>query len=448
MTKVAFLVLSLIVSIIALAAETPLLAQPVTLHEGDKLDAVVAIVGKRPIYKSSIDAQVQLVAMQRNVPLSADSLRALRQQILQSEIDHKVLLAQADKDSVVVTDQEVDERLDQQVKMWVQRLGSEAAVEKQLGKSVTELKLSPELRDRTREQILEEKERQRVAPASATVSRQDVQEFYNVYKDSLPSVGPQVELATIVKLAKPLTNQRERSRAFAESLLDSLHHGADFADLAKRYSEDPSAASGGELGSYFPRGAFVPAFEEAAFKLQPGQVSDVVETDQGFHIIKLIERRGEEIRVAQILVKPTVNALDKQAVRDSLEIIRQRALVGEDFGKLASEFSDDPETKTFGGALGRIRLEDLGTEQRSVVDSLKPGEISAPIQIAYPNGRTGFQIVKLVRQIPSHNVNLQEDYRDLEATAGQWKQMRDFQRWLSNARKSVYVDIRDLAQYY
>jgi peptidyl-prolyl cis-trans isomerase SurA len=424
-------------------------AQTVTLHEGDKVDAIVAIVGKRPIYKSSIDAQVQLIVMQRGgQPLSPDSLRALRQQILQTEIDHKVLLAQADKDSVVVTEQEVDERLDQQVKMWIQRLGSEANVEKQLGKSITELKMSPELRDRTREQILEEKERQRAVPVTGTVSRQDVKEFYNLYRDSLPTVPAQVELATIVKLAKPLANQKDRSRSLAQSILDSIRKGADFAEMAKRYSQDVSAAAGGDLGSYFPRGAFVPAFEEAAFRLQPGDVSNVVESEQGFHIIKLLERRGEEIRVAQILIKPSVNAVDKQAVHDSLELIRKRALAGEDFGKLAMEFSDDPETRSFGGALGRIRVEDLGSEQRAVVDSLKPGEISEPIQIAYPNGRTGYQIVKLVRTVPAHPVSLDEDYRDLEATAAQWKQLRDFQQWLAKARRSVYMDVRDLAQFY
>lgn len=424
-------------------------AQPITLHEGDKVDAIVGVVGKRPIYKSSIDAQVQLVVMQRGgQPLSADSLRALRQQILQTEIDHKVLLAQADRDSVVVTEQEVDERLDQQVKMWIQRLGSEANVEKQLGKTITELKMSPELRDRTREQILEEKERQRAVPMSSTVSRQDVQEFYKLYRDSLPTVPSQVELATIVKLARPLANQKERSRQLAQSIVDSIRKGADFAEMARRYSQDVSAANGGDLGSYFPRGAFVPAFEEAAFRLQPGDVSNVVETEQGFHIIKLLERRGEEIRVSQILIKPSVNAVDKQAVRDSLELIRQRALSGEDFGKLAMEFSDDPETRAFGGALGRIRVEDLGSEQRGVVDSLKPGEISEPIQIAYPNGRTGYQIVKLVRTVPSHPVNLEEDYRDLEATAAQWKQLRDFQQWLAKARRSVYIDVHDLAQFY
>lgn len=440
--------LPITVIIVALASVSQVSAQPVTLHEGDKVDAIIGIVGNRPIYKSSIDAQVQLVAMQRGVQLSPDTLRALRQQVLQSEIDHKVVLAQADKDSVVVTEQEVDDRLDQQIKMWVQRLGSEQNVEKQLGKSVNELRVSPELRDRTREQILEEKERQRAIPYNATVSRQDVEQFYSIYSDSLPMAPAQVELATIVKLAKPLANQKERSRQLAESLLDSLKQGSDFADLARRYSQDASAATGGELGSYFPRGAFVPAFEEAAFRLQPGQVSPVVETDQGFHIIKLLDRRGEEIRVAQILIKPTVNTLDRQAVRDSLELIRQRALAGEDFGKLAMEYSDDQETKSFGGALGRIRVEELGSEQKAVVDSLKPGEISEPIQIAYPNGRTGYQIVKLVRTIPAHNVSLTEDYRDLEATAAQWKQMRDFQQWLAKARQSVYVDVRDLAQYY
>ena len=424
-------------------------AQITPPKEGDRLDAVVAIVGKHPIYKSSIDAQTQLFLMQRGVGnATPDTVMQLRRQILESEIDQNILLAKADEDSVTVTDQEVDAQLDQLIKGYVQRLGSEAAVEKQFGRSVAELKASPDLRERTRENLIVQKERYKVLPPKENVSQQDVEQFYKLYKDSLPIVPPQAELATIVKLVKPLPNQKQRSLAFAKSLLDSLHQGADFADLAKRYSQHSTAASGGDLGTYFPRGTFLPEFEAAAFKLKPGEISDIVETEQGFHIIKMIDRRGEEIHVAQILVKPTVNAMDEQAVRDSLEIIENRASKGEDFAKLAQAYSDDQETKGLGGSLGRIRLEDLAPEQHEVVDSLKEGEVSQPIHIGYPNGQTGFQIVKIVRKIPEHKLSLTDDYRELETAATQWKQSQDFTKWLAEARKTLYINIHDLSTYY
>ncbi len=418
--------------------------------DGAKLDAVVAVVGKHPIYKSSIDAQTQLYLLQRGMTnVAEDTLQRLRKTILDVEIDAKTWLAKADEDSITVTDAEVDEVLDQRIRAYTQHFGSEAAVKAATGQSVAELKASPTIRDQARESLLTQKEQEKVLPRSTSISHQDVAEFYRIYKDSLPPASAGVELASIVKLVKVLPDQKARSRAFAKSLVDSIHHGADFADLAKRYSQHgESAASGGDLGNYFPRGTFLPEFEEAAFKLKPGEISDVVETAQGFHIIKLIDRRGEEIHVAQILIRPTINSSDEAAVRDSLLLIRDRAVQGEDFAKLAREYSDDPETKAFGGALGRSRLEDFGAEQRAMLDSLKEGDVSKPIRIAYPDGRAGFQIVKLLRKVPEHPVSLTEDYRELEAAAMQWKQSQDAQRWLANARKSIYINIHDLSQYY
>jgi peptidyl-prolyl cis-trans isomerase SurA len=424
-------------------------SQPPTIKDGSTLDAVVAVVGKHPIFKSSIDAQAQLFLLQRGVmDVSPDTMMALRKQVLESEINQKLLLAKADEDSVTVTEQEVDNQIDELIKGYVTRFGSEAEVERQFGHTIAELKASPDLRSRTRENLIVQQERYKVLPPTTNISRQDVEKFFQLYKDSLPVVGDEVELATIVELVKPLANQKEHSLDLAKSILDSLRHGADFALMAKRYSQDANASSGGDLGASYPRGTFLPAFEEAAFKLKPGEISDVVETVQGFHIIKLIERRGEEVHVAQILIKPTINSADEGAVRDSLLVLRDSAEHGADFAKLAENHSDDAETRSFGGTLGRIRLEDLAPEQRAVLDSLKVGGISDPIHIAYAANKTGFQIVKLIRKVPAHKPSLDEDYRELEAAALQWKQSQDLAHWLAHARTTIYVDVHDLSNYY
>jgi len=413
------------------------------------MDAVLAIVGKYPIFKSSVDGKLTLLLLQHNITsMSNDSLMILRKQLLDAEIDEKVLLAKADQDSIVASEAEVDDRLNQQIKMYVRQLGSEDAVEKQFGKSVAELKSSPELRDRARESIIIEQERYKAVPNSQTISRHDVEDFYRIYRDSLPQVGEEVELATIIKFVKPQTNQKERSRQFAQSLLDSLRNGADFATLAKKYSQHATAKSGGDLGEFYPRGTFLPEFEEAAFKLNKGEVSGVVETDQGFHIIKLLERRGEEIHVAQILIKPNASTADEEVARNQLLAIRERALKGEDFGKLATENSDDQETKFNSGMLGRLRIEDLAAEQREVVDSLKEGEMSMPLHIQLSKTITGYQIVKLVRKIPPHAASLQSDYRELEATALQWKSSKDLSDYVAKARQHIYIKKNDVTKYY
>jgi peptidyl-prolyl cis-trans isomerase SurA len=430
-------------------AATSASAQIKTLREGDKVDAVVAVVGRYPIYKSSIDGKIQIFLMQRNAThISDDTLKQLRKQLLDAEIDEKVMLAKADQDSINVTEAEVDDRMEQQIRLYVRQLGSEANVEKQFGRSVAELKSSPELRQRARESLMIEQERYRSIPASTSISRHDVEEFYHLYKDSLPSISAEVDLSTIMKFVKPQPNQKDRSKKFALSLLDSLQNGVDFATLARRYSQHSTAKNGGDLGDFYPRGTFLPEFEEAAFKLKPNEVSKVIETDQGFHIIKLIERRGEEIHVAQILIKPNANSADEEVARNELLALKARAEKGEDFGKLATESSDDPETKATGGMLGRLRVEDLAPEQREVVDSLKAGEISRPLHIALSKTLTGYQIVRLNARIPPHPVSLTQDYREIEATAMQWKQNRDLQKFIADARATVYIQSGDIESFY
>ncbi len=232
-------------------------------------------------------------------------------------------------------------------------------------------------------------------------------------------------------------------KSFAKSLVDSIRNGASFSDFAARYSQHSTAKTGGDLGGPYPRGTFLPDFESAAFKLKTGETSDPIETDQGIHIIKLLERKGEEIRVAQILLKPETSKNDEDSILYLIESLRTRAKNGEDFARLASEYSDDAESKNNGGTLGRVRIEELGAEQHSVIDSMQIGDISRPVKIAYSRTLTGYQIVKLIARIEPHQPSLKTDYRDLEALAMQWKMSQEMQKFVADSRKNVYVEIRD-----
>ena len=236
-------------------------------------------------------------------------------------------------------------------------------------------------------------------------------------------------------------------KALAKSLVDSLRSGADFTIFAARYSQHSTAKSGGDLGGPFPRGTFLSDFEAAAFKLKYGEISDPVETDQGIHIIKLLDRKGEEIRVAQILLKPTASKNDEDSILSLVQALGTRAKNGEDFARLAVEYSDDPESKNNGGSLGRVRVEELGAEQRAVIDSMQIGDVSRPVKIAYSRTLTGYQIVKLLDRIEPHQPSLKTDYRDLEALAMQWKMAKEMQKFVADARKNVYVEIRDPGKY-
>lgn len=422
-------------------------AQPKPLRDGEKLDAVIAVVGKYPVLKSTIETQL-IIALGNKSGVSPDTIARLREQILQTEIDQKVLLVRAEQDSTISTNEsEIDERLEERIRQYEQKFGSRAEMEKQFGKTVAEINSSPELRDRARESILIEKYRGTKFSRTPMVSKRDVEEFYTAYKDSLPRISAQVELATIVKLIKPDPKQKEKMKALAKTLVDSLRNGADFTVFAARYSQHSTANSGGDLGGPFPRGTFLTDFEAAAFKLKKGEVSDPVETDQGIHIIKLLERKGEEIRVAQILLKPTASKNDEDSILSLVQALARRAKSGEDFSRLATEYSDDPESKNNGGSLGRVRVEELGAEQRAVIDSMQIGDVSRPVKIAYSRTVMGYQIVKLMNRIEPHEASLAKDYRDLEALAMQWKMAKDFQKFVADARKNVYVEIRDPAKY-
>lgn len=435
----------ILLGLLAVLAPHAALAQPGgSIRDGQEIDGILAVVGKYPILRSTVDAQVQLALMSSGRhSVSADTLKLLHDQVLQTEIDQKAMLVKAEADTLItVTESEIDDQISDRIKQYQRQFGTQSEMEKAFGKTVEEIRHSPDLREKARQQLYIDKLRQEKFSKPPVISRHDVQEFYAYYKDSLPPVGEQVELSTLVKLIKPKVGELDRVKALARSIVDSVRSGGDFADFAKRYSQHPTASSGGDLGGPYPRGTFIPEFEAAAFKLRQNEISDPVETDQGIHIIKLLERRGEDIRVAQILLKASAGQADDDSVRRLVNDLRDSIINGADFARVAKTYSDDQETKENGGYLGKINLTDLGPEQREVIDSMKPGDISRPMKISFSKTVTGYQIVKLMQRISTHVPTVDGDYRELEYAAGQWKQMRDYQKFVADARKDVYIDIR------
>ncbi|MDT8325567.1 MAG: peptidylprolyl isomerase, partial [Bacteroidota bacterium] len=232
----------------------------------------------------------------------------------------------------------------------------------------------------------------------------------------------------------------EAARAKAERILDSVRAGASFEDMARAYSDDAgSARNGGNLG-LARRGVFVKEFEEAAFALEPGDVSDVVETQFGFHIIKLIEKKGEAVRPQHILIKIEKTGESDQATIDSLNALRTRILAGEDFEELARRYSEDEETAKFGGSLGAVEVPELSDEMKTVQQELEEGEISEPVKITM--GRDyAYAIIKLQRRIPQHRATLEDDYQRIANFAKIFKQNREYKEWIEQIKKNVYWKI-------
>lgn len=398
------------------------------------IDRIIAVVDKEIITESELQERTTLVAMQNRMDPSAPELR---QQILDGMIAEKLVLAQAIIDSVVVTDEEVSKALEQQLQNLIRQAGSERLVEEYYGMPVSRIRR--EFRDDIRKQLLVQRIRQ-TREAGISISRREVEEFFEAFQDSLPTVPDQYQLSNIFLVPKPDSSIEQTRRTFLRAILDSIRQGGDFADFARRHSQDPTASAGGDLG-WAKRGTFVPEFERVAFSLAEGGISDIVQTEFGLHIIQLLERRGESVHARHILLRLEKGAASDSSTVETLRALRARALAGEDFADLARTYSDDEETKPLGGDLGTVTLDQLEPEFGRLVETLKEGEISEPVRVNLKN-TYGFQIVLVRKKIPGHTMNLTDDYRRIEQFALFVKRNRKNTEWIEDLKKSIYWELR------
>ncbi len=411
------------------------MASSLLAQDRQVLDRIVAIVGGEIITESELTLQTTQVAVQNRLN-PADS--ALRHRVLEAMISDKLILAQAQLDSISITDDEVTQALDQQLQYLEKNYGSRERLEQAAGMPLSKIKR--EFRDDIKNRLMIERLKQ-TKFGDLQISRREVEEFFNTFKDSLPQVPEQVELRQIVLYPKVTSEYKSNSRKKAEELLDSLKHGADFSALARTYSEDAgSAKNGGDLG-LVRRGIFVKEFEEASYALEPGQISGIVETQFGFHIIKLLEKKGEAIRPQHILIRMAKTGESDSTVINSLNIFRQRILKGEDFTEIAKRSSEDEETKAFGGWLGVIEVPRLSDELHQAEQNLQPGNISTPIKLKLGNDYA-YSIIQLMQRIQPHAMSLQQDYQRVEQLAKVFKQNKLYSEWLEKIKGNIYHELK------
>jgi peptidyl-prolyl cis-trans isomerase SurA len=409
----------------------------VILSAQEVLDKIVAVVDDEIILKSELDFQVNLLAAQRNVNPASPSFK---QNVLNSMIEDKLVFAQANLDSIVVTDEEVTQRINYQIDVFVQQYGSREKVEQIYGMSIEKIKR--ELRDEVRKNLMIQRLRDQKF-SSIEASRREVEEFFNTYKDSIGIIPEKVKISHIYRNPKASEKAKQAAYNFAKALLDSLNEGADFSELAKKYSEDPGSASqGGDLG-FVKRGVFYPEFESVAFSLEVGQTSGVVESPVGFHIIQLIEKRGESIHTRHILIK--IKADDQADLKtiDFLSEIRDSIVKGYGtFDDYAKKYSEDNETAVFGGELGTFYLSQLDKTLLDVVSKLKEGEISFPRRIEYGPDNYGYHIVYLEERVPQHSADLEKDYTEIKKLADEYKKQDKYKEWIKELKGKIYWEVR------
>lgn len=407
------------------------------------IDEVIAVVGSHPILYSDVEAQY----MQMRSQMQVSDPFAARCQIFEQMLYQKLLLYQAEIDSIVVDDEQVNATLDQKLRYYIQQFGSQEKLEDFYDKTILEIK--EEFREPIKEQLLSEQVQAKVTE-NIKITPTEVKRFFEkIPADSIPVIPMRYEIAQIVK--EPDVNQEElnASKAKIIALRDRVLKGEKFNTLAILYSEDPgSAAKGGELG-LFGRGDMAPEFEAAAFGLKnKGDLSEVIKTKFGYHVIQLIERRGEYINARHILIIPKVSPLDLVKAKNDLDSIA--ALISKDsisFEKAALRFSDDPG-RVNGGLLinpassnSIFPADQLDPKVFFVVDKLKTGEVSAAVPYTTEDGTSAYRILKLISRTDPHKANLKDDYNQLQEWALNEKKGKAVSKWIKEKSKTAFLRI-------
>ncbi len=405
------------------------------LLNAQTLDRIVAVVDDELILESELNAQVQFFVFNNKLDQNTPGMR---EQVLQSMINEKLILAQAIEDSIVVTDDEVQQQLDATIQQRIQQVGSEERLAELYGMPISRIKR--EFREEMRKSLLANRlQQQRFG--TAHVTQREVEDFYRQFKDSLGTIPEEVELSHIYMEPKFGEEARTVARAKILGILDSIKAGADFAGMARRYSEDPGSSNqGGDLG-LVRRGQFVKEFESVVFSLKEQQISDPVETKFGVHIIELMERRGEAVRARHILLRIPRTQADEDSVITKLAALRERALAGESFSALAKLYSEDTETALLGGALGTAEISQLEKRFYPTVALLHEGEISEPVKLS-SGGVDGYHVVQMKRRTPAHEPSLEQDYQRLEMIALNYKRNKEYTAWLEDLKGKIYWQSR------
>lgn len=401
------------------------------------LDKIIAVVDNEIILKSELDFRVAMEAAQRNISPSDTTLRRM---IFNSLIEEKLMYAQAEIDTIKVTDEQVTQQLEYQINYFIQQYGSREKLEQVYGMPLEKIKRS--LQDDTRKNIMAQLLQQKKF-GQVESSRKEVEDFFESIRDSLPVVQQKFHIYHIFQNPKTGERIKQKARDFAKSLIDSIKAGKDFAELAKKYSDDPgSQANGGDLG-FQKRGVLVPEFEAAAYALATNQISNVVESPFGFHIIQLIARRGDAIHARHILVK--IKADDEADLRsiEFLNDLRDSIVRNVNtFEYYAKKYSDDKENAKFGGEIGIFESSQLDKSLSDVVFRLKEGDISFPKRIEIDRNSYGYHIVKLAKRIPEHKANLDLDYPEIKRLADYAKKQKLYAEWIKEIKEKIFWEIR------
>ncbi len=409
------------------------------------VDKVIAVVGKYIILRSEFETQ--------KAQYKQDGARdndSLKNKVFEELLYSKLLIAQADKDSVSVKDEQVDAELDRRMNYYIGQFGSDEKFEAFYGKKTDEFK--EELRDDVKDQLIAQQMQGKVV-GDIKLTPAEIRTYYHsIPEDSLPLVNSEVEIGQLLKQPEISAEAKQDARNRLEGLRKRVVSGESMAVMATLYTDDPGSAKSGGKYDGIRRGQFVPEFEAVAFRLKPGEISEIFESPYGFHFIELIAKRGEVVDVRHILASPKITnsdvALAKQKL-DSIYVLLQEKKIT--FCEATKVHSDDKDTKNNCGTMvnnisgsTRFEVNELGQMDQNLLfmlDKMQPGDYTKPTVHQSPDGKTAYRIIYLRSRSEPHRANLKDDYQRIQNYASIHEQKKRVSDWVSKKSKSTYIKI-------
>ncbi|MBC8006255.1 MAG: peptidylprolyl isomerase [Verrucomicrobia bacterium] len=414
-----------------------------TYAQDKVVDQIVAVVGKNIILKSDIESMYQ-EQMAGGMTTEGD----MKCEILENFLVEKLLLAEAELDTtIIVSDSQINQSLEQRIQFFISRLGSEKEVEAYFKKSIIELKA--DMQDAIKNQQMTQQMQGKILD-KVTISPAEVRQHYkNLPEAEIPQIDAQVEYAQITVQPEISPEEEDRIKSTLRELKRRVESGESaFAPLAVLYSEDGSAKEGGVL-DYMGRGNLDPAYAAAAFNLKGDKISNVVKSDFGYHILQVIDRKGELIKTRHIIMMPKVTpqAMEKALGRiDSIaDFIRKGTFK---FEEAALRYSFDKNSRNNGGVVinpetgeSKWKLTELDPDVSKILPQMEINEISKPFKTIDDKQKQVYKIVKLISKSPAHKANLKDDYVELSNLYMNSKKEKRMDEWIREKQSGTYVRI-------
>lgn len=407
------------------------------------LDEVIAVVGKNIVLHSNVQTQYLQYRMQNGITGSESEIKCT---LLENLLYEKLLLDASDSDSVEVTNNEIEQTLDMRLRYYVNQFGSEEKMAEFYKKPLEKIKT--ELREMIREQLLAEKVSGTITSATVITPSEVKAFFRKIPKDSIPTISPEIEYDQIMRI--PIISDEVKKGVFdrLNELRTRIVNGESFSTLAILYSEDPGSAKvGGELG-LTKRGSWYPEFEASAFTLESGEISEIIETEAGYHFLQFIARRGEYVNVRHILliVKASPTAMiETNSFLDSIADLIRTDSMGFDEGVI--RFSDDPNRINLGKVVNpntqttTFNIDELDQAVAFVISKMEIGDISSSITHKTEDGLNAYRIIKLKSRSEPHEANLTDDYNMVQKWALQQKNDGIIKEWIKDRMSTTFIRI-------